>query len=137
MGAQSKGGGNPSFQPKGSIPNPPGTNPKKRKRALVGSTPLPQVPGAPAAVPGPSGIKISDQLCLNKFAGDIGVGPTCNKKPGSKGYPCTRSHNFSPLAPGAKWPASILDAAMDGANRVGASNPKFAADALAAIVQLC
>ena len=131
-GGQPKGGPVPGVQPKGTIPNPPGTNPNKKRKATP-LVPVAAVPGSGAApLVGP---KLSDQLCLNKFAGDIGVGPTCNKKPGSKGYPCVRNHNFAPPPAGSKWPTSILDAAVDAANRVGSSNPSdFAASLITKVV---
>lgn len=76
---------------------------------------------------------MSKQMCLNHFAGLVGAGPACNKPPGN---PCTRNHKFSPPVPPAKWPAVLLDAAEDAANRVGRTNAPLRDAVLAAIVFL-
>jgi hypothetical protein len=130
-GGKEKAAG-PYQQPKGTVPNPPGT--KKLRNASGKPVVVPQaVVQASVIQPARGSVPVSQQLCLNLFAGYVGAGPTCNKPPGT---PCTRNHNFSPPTPPAKWPVSILDAAEDAANRVGKSNLTLKANVLAAIALL-
>lgn len=114
----------PFQQEKGTKPNPP------KKPKVDGVAPV------VAAKPAGGNVPLAQQLCFNKFVGEAGLGPTCDKKPGMKGYPCLRNHNFSKPNGGAKWPVSILDAAEEAANKVRPNNIPLGDAVLAEIARL-
>jgi hypothetical protein len=109
-------------------PNPNPNNNAANKKPKVDNP-----AGGGAKPKDPKNLPVSEQLCLNRFASLVGAGADCDKKPGMKGYPCTRKHVTAPVG-SAKWPSAILDAAVIAANRVNIL--PLTPDVLAAIVLL-
>ena len=93
-------------------------SPKKRQKGNNPQAPnaTPKDPANVKAVV--VGVPKDKQLCVNHFASLIGAGPDCDKKPGDKGYPCTRIHVTVPTG-GSKWDKGVLDDGVDAAVRTG------------------